>query len=252
MSMISTIALREFKTLFLSPLAWTVLAILQCILAYLFLTQVETFSIIQPKLATIEGAPGLTDIVVTPLYGNAAIILLLVTPLLTMRLICEERRNKTLSLLLSAPISNIDIIFGKYLGILGLLLLIVVLVTLMPLSLLMGSELDFGKLAANLLALLLLVCAFSSTGLFMSTIAGHPTIAAMGTFGILLLLWILDWTTSMQDQRSELFEYLSILRHFQTLQSGLISSADISYFLLFIATFLLLSIRSLDNDRLQK
>ena len=252
MKMISTIATREFKSLFLSPLAWTVLAILQCILAYLFLTQVETFSIIQPKLATIEGAPGLTDIVVTPLYGNAAIILLLVTPLLTMRLICEERRNKTLSLLLSAPISNIDIIFGKYLGILGLLILIVFLVTLMPLSLLMGGELDFGKLAANLLALLLLVCAFSSTGLFMSTIAGHPTIAAMGTFGILLLLWILDWTTSMQDQRSELFEYLSILRHFQTLQSGLISSADISYFLLFIATFLLLSIRSLDNDRLQK
>ena len=238
--------------MFLSPLAWTVVAILQCILAYLFLTQVETFTLIQPKLASIEGAPGLTDIVVTPLYGNAGIILLLVTPLLTMRLVCEERRNKTLSLLLSAPISNIDIIIGKYLGILGLLFLSVFLVTLMPLSLLMGGELDFGKLFANLLALLLLVTAFSSTGLFMSTIAGHPTIAAMGTFGILLLLWILDWTTGMKDQRSELFEYLSLLRHFQSLQSGLISSVDIGYFLLFTATFILLSILRMDNDRLQK
>jgi ABC-2 type transport system permease protein len=252
MSMVSTIASREFKSLFLSPLAWTVLAILQCILAYLFLTQVETFSLIQPKLAAIEGAPGLTDIVVTPLYGNAGIILLLVTPLLTMRLICEERRNKTLSLLLSAPISNADIILGKYLGILGLLFLMVFLITLMPLSLLMGGELDTGKLAANLLALLLLVTAFAAAGLFMSTIAGHPTVAAMGTFGILLLLWILDWTTGMKDQRSELFEYLSILRHFQNIQSGLISSADISYFLLFTATFILLSVRSLDNERLQK
>jgi gliding motility-associated transport system permease protein len=252
MSMILTIASREFKTLFLSPLAWTVLAILQCILAFLFLTQVETFNLIQPKLASIEGAPGLTDIVVTPLYGNAGIILLLVTPLLTMRLICEERRNKTLSLLLSAPISNADIIIGKYLGILGLLLLIVFLITLMPLSLLMGGELDSGKLFANLLALSLLVAAFSSTGLFMSAIAGHPTVAAMGTFGILLLLWILDWTTGMKDQRSELLEYLSILRHFQNLQSGQISSADVSYFLLFTATFILLSIRSLNNDRLQK
>ena len=171
--MIFTIASREFKTLFLSPLAWTVLAILQCLLAYLFLTQVETFTLIQPKLAAIEGAPGLTDIVVTPLYGNAGIILLLVTPLLTMRLICEERRNKTLSLLLSAPISNADIIIGKYLGILGLLLLVVFLITLMPLSLLVGCELDFGKLFANFLALLLLVTAFTSTGLFMSTLAGH-------------------------------------------------------------------------------
>ncbi|MFI3198840.1 MAG: ABC transporter permease, partial [Methylococcaceae bacterium] len=104
--MMLTIAKREFKSLFLSPLAWTVLAVLQGLLAYLFLTQVETFTLIQPKLASIDGAPGLADIVVTPLYGNAAIILLLVTPLLTMRLICEERRNKTLSLLLSAPIST--------------------------------------------------------------------------------------------------------------------------------------------------
>ena len=252
MSMILTIASREFKSLFLSPLAWTVLAVLQYILAYLFLTQVETFTLLQPKLATIEGAPGLTDIVVTPLYGNAGLILLLVTPLLTMRLICEERRNKTLSLLLSAPISNVDIILGKYFGLLGLLLLAVLLITLMPLSLLAGGELDVGKVAANLLALVLLVTAFTATGLFMSTIAGHPTVAAMGTFGILLLLWILDWTSGMQDQRSELLVYLSILRHFQNIQSGLISSVDIGYFLLFTATFILLSIRSLDNERLQK
>ena len=252
MNMIVTIASREFKSLFLSPLAWTVLAVLQCILAYLFLTQVETFTLLQPKLAAIEGAPGLTDIVVTPLYGNAGLILLLVTPLLTMRLICEERRNKTLSLLLSAPISTIDIILGKYFGLLGLLLLAVLLITLMPLSLLTGGELDAGKVAANLLALVLLVTAFTATGLFMSAIASHPTVAAMGTFGILLLLWILDWTSGMQDQRSELFEYLSILRHFQNIQSGLISTVDIGYFLLFTATFLLLSIRSLDNERLQK
>ena len=250
--MILTIAKREFKSLFLSPLAWTVLAVLQGLLAYLFLTQVETFTLIQPKLASIDGAPGLADIVVTPLYGNAAIILLLVTPLLTMRLICEERRNKTLSLLLSAPISTADIILGKYLGSLGLLLLVVFLVTLMPLSLLAGGGLDWGKLAANLLALVLLVSAFTATGLFMSTVAGHPTVAAMGTFGVLLLLWILDWSAGMNDRRSELFEYLSILRHFQNLQSGQLSSVDISYFLLFTATFILLSIRSLANDRLQK
>ena len=252
MNMILIIATREFKSLFLSPLAWTVLAILQAILAYLFLTQIDNFTLIQPKLAVIEGAPGLTDIVVTPLYGSAGLILLLITPLLTMRLISEERRNKTLSLLLSAPISSTDIIIGKYLGLLGLMLLMVLLITLMPLSLLAGGELDAGKLAANLLALLLLVTAFTATGLFMSTVAGHPTVAAMGTFGILLLLWILDWSAGMQDQRSELLEYLSILRHFQNLQSGLIGTVDIGYFLLFTATFIALSIRSLDNERLQK
>ena len=151
---------------------------------------------------------------------------------------------------MSAPISSVDIIIGKYLGSLGLLLILVFLITLMPLSLLVGCDLDMGKLFSNLLALILLVTAFTSTGLFMSTIAGHPTVAAMGTFGVLLLLWILDWTTSMNDQRSELFEYLSILRHFQNLQSGQLNTADISYFLLFTMTFLFLGIRSLNKDRL--
>ena len=252
MSKMLTIASREFKSLFLSPLAWTILAILQFILAFLFLSQVETFTLLQPQLADIDSAPGLTDIIVTPLFGNAGIILLLVTPLLTMRLICEERRNKTLSLLLSAPVSNTDIILGKYLSILGLMLLIIGLITLMPLSLLSGGDLDMGKLFANILALLLLVSAFTAVGLFMSCVSGHPTVAPMSTFGMLLLLWILDWSAGMKDQRSELFEYLSILGHFQNLQSGLISSADVSYFLLFITTFIVLSIRRLDNDRLQK
>ena len=143
--MILSIAYREFRSLFLSPLAWSILAIIQFILAYLFLTQVETFTAIQAQLSAIDSAPGLTDVIVTPLYGNAAIILMLVTPLLTMRLICEERRNKTLALLLSAPVSNSDIVIGKYLGILGLLLIMTGLITLMPLSLLAGGTLDFGK-----------------------------------------------------------------------------------------------------------
>jgi len=252
MSVTLVIATREFKSLFLSPLAWSILAVLQGILGYLFLNQVETFTLIQTKLAGMEGAPGLTDIVVTPLFSNAGIILLLVTPLLTMRLICEERRNKTLSLLLSAPISNSDIIIGKYLGTLGLLLVIVALIALMPLFLLMGGELDNGKFFSNFLALNLLVAGFSAVGLFMSTVTGHPTVAAIGSIGILLLLWILDWTNSIKDQRSELFEYLSILRHFQAIQSGQINSMDLCYFVLFIATFLLLSIRYLANERFQK
>ena len=251
-SLVLVIATREFKSLFLSPLAWSILAVLQVILGYLFLNQVETFTLIQTKLAGMEGAPGLTDIVVTPLFSNAGIILLLVTPLLTMRLICEERRNKTLSLLLSAPISNSDIIIGKYLGTLGLLLVIVALIALMPLFLLMGGELDNGKFFSNFLALNLLVAGFSAVGLFMSTVTGHPTVAAIGSIGILLLLWILDWTNSIKDQRSELFEYLSILRHFQAIQSGQINSMDLCYFVLFIATFLLLSIRYLANERFQK
>jgi ABC-2 type transport system permease protein len=133
-----------------------------------------------------------------------------------------------------------------------MLMLIVLLICLMPLSLLAGGELDSGKFICNILALFLLVAAFSSLGLYMSCIASHPTLAAIGSFGLLLLLWILDWSPGAGNQENGFFQYLSIPRHFQTLQSGLLNTADICYFLLFIIVFLILSIRRLEYDRLQK
>lgn len=249
---IITIAGRELRSLFLSPLAWTILGVTQLILAYLFLSQIDYYLTIQPKIAGIEGAPGVTDLVIAPLFANAAVILLLITPLLTMRLISEERRNQTLSLLFSAPLSMSEIILGKYLGIMAFMLIMIGLIVLMPLSLMAGATLDYGKLAAGVIALVLLMGAFSAVGLYMSSIANQPTVAAIGSFGLLLLLWILDWAGSNSDKGSELFASLSLLHHFENLLKGLIHSADIAYYLLFIVLFLTLSIRRLDNDRLQK
>jgi ABC-2 type transport system permease protein len=251
MNMILTIARRELKTLFLSPLAWTVLGILQFIFAYLFFSQVDAFIAFQAKLAGIDSAPGITDVIIVPLYANAGIILLLVTPLLTMRLISEERRNKTLVLLLSAPVAHYQIIIGKYFSMLALLIAIVLLMSLMPLSLLMGSELDGGKFLCNILALILLVSAFAALGLYMSCLTSQPTIAAISSFGLLLFLWLVNASASLMNQGGELINYLSLLKHFQRLQNGLLNTADLSYFLLFSATFLMLSIYRLERDRLQ-
>src|ERR1051325_8468131 len=116
--MIFSIAWREFRALFLSPLAWSVLAALQAIIALMFLGRVELVQRYQGQLLAMENAPGITELVVPDLYGNAAIILLLVVPLLTMRLVSEERRNRTMPLLYSAPVSMTEIILGKYLGVL--------------------------------------------------------------------------------------------------------------------------------------
>ncbi|OUR68329.1 ABC transporter permease [Cycloclasticus sp. 46_83_sub15_T18] len=246
------IAGREFRTLFLSPLAWTLLGVSQLILAYMFLTQIDYYLSIQPKLIGIAGAPGVTDLVVAPLFGNAAVILLLITPLLTMRVISDERRNKTISLLFSAPISMGDIVIGKFLAIYAFLLLILGLIVLMPLSLLTVGELDSGKFLACILALALLMAAFSALGLYMSAISPQPTVAAVASFGALLLLWIIDWAGSNSGNSSELFAYISLMRHYENLLRGLVNSSDLLYFILFIASFLILSIRRLDNDRLQK
>ena len=268
--MILTLAQRELRTLFLSPLAWTILAVVQFILAYLFLSQLNEFLTLQPQLKVIEGAPGVTDLIVVPLYGSAAFILMMVVPLLTMRLISEERRSRSLPLLLSAPLSMSEIIIGKYLGIVGFLIAMTLMLTVMPLSLLFAGNIDMGLLAAIVIGLVLLIAAFAAVGLYMSSLTQQPTVAAISTFGVLLLLWIIDWAGGKADAAaSGLPEYLSILRHFEAfskaifnsgdflyyhfegLSRGVFSSADVIYFLLFISTFLILSIRKLDAERMK-
>ncbi|MDD5036359.1 MAG: ABC transporter permease subunit [Methylococcaceae bacterium] len=246
------IAGRELRTMFLSPLAWSILGVIQAILGFMFLSQMDYYLMLQPRIAGMEEVPGLTDLIVAPLFANAGVILLLVTPLLTMRLICEERRNRTLSLLFTAPVSMAEIVLGKYLGVMSFLFIMVGMITLMPLSLLLGGGLDFGKLAACVLALGLLLAAFASVGLFISTLANQPTVAAISTFGALLLLWIIDWSGNGASTANSVLTYLSMLRHYESLLKGLVNTTDLAYFVLFILAFIVLSIHTLDNDRLQK
>ena len=248
--MIAHIAARELRALFLSPLAWSVLAVVQFILAYLFLAQIDTYMMFAPQLAGREDAPGVTDVIVAPLFGNAAVILLLVAPLITMRVLSEERRNRTLSLLISAPVSMTEIVLGKYLGILGFFFVVLTLLAAMALSLSFGTDLDLGKVASGLVGLALLIGAFSAAGLYMSSLTDQPTIAAVGSFGLLLLLWIINWAGSSGEQVSGLFSYLSLVGHYESLLKGLFNSADVIYYLLFILTFLVLSIQRLDANRL--
>jgi ABC-2 type transport system permease protein len=211
---------------------------------------VQWFLSNQSQLLASDSAPGLTQIIVSGLLGSAAIILLLVIPLLTMRLVSEERRNRTLSLLFSAPISMTEIVLGKYLGALSFLLLMVGMIALMPLALLSGGKLDPGLFLSSLLGLVLLVAGFAAVGLFMSTLTQHPAVAAISTFGTLLLFWILDWTGEGINGNGSLLAYLSLFNHYEPFLEGIFDSADAAYHLLFITTFLVLSIHRLDADRL--
>ena len=250
--MIFTIALRELRSLFLSPLAWTILAVLQFILAWRFFMQIDFFFSLQPQLAIINNAPGVTDLVVAPLYEFAGIVLLMVCPLLTMRLLSEEKRSGTIRLLLSSPVSMTEIVLGKYLGILLFLLIIIAMITLMPLSLVIGTELDWGKLFSGLLGLSLLLASFAAAGLYLSSLTIYPTIAAVSTFGLLIMLMIIDAASSNSTQGSSLFSYVSIMKHHTPMLRGMVNTADIAYYLLFISTFVVLTIRQLDAQRLQK
>jgi ABC-2 type transport system permease protein len=242
-----SLARHELYRLFLSPLAWLILALSQLILAYLFLTHIDYFMQIQGKISAIPGAPGVTELVVLPLFNNAATILLLLTPLITMRLIAEEHRNDSWPLLLSAPLSASQIVLGKYLGTLGFFLILILLIAVMPLSLSGGTTLDYRAIASGLLGLGLLAASFTAIGLFLSSLTKQPTIAAISTFSTLFLLWIIDWAGNMQE--AGVLSWLSLLSHFQPILQGDIHSKDIAYYLIIILFFLALTIHRLNAQR---
>ncbi len=246
---ILTIAGRELRSLFLSPLAWTLLAVLQAILSYALLIQMERFAEWQSRILNIPGAPGITELIVTPMLRTGACVLRIVIPFLTMRCVSEERRQGTLALLLCAPISMGEIILGKYLGLLAYLACILALIGALALMLLAGGTLDFGRLAAGMLGLALLGASVAAAGLFFSTLTSQPVIAAISTFGLVLGLWILDWTAGQTRGTGRLLEHLGLTRHLDALLRGLIDTYDIAYFLLIIASFLVLSTRRLASIR---
>ena len=248
--MIWVIARREFGAMFMAPLAWVILAVVQVILGYMFLTNLDNFMLLQPQLAQLENTPGVTDIVVTPLMQVAAIILLMVMPLITMRSIAEEKRSGSLTLLISSPLGMTEIVLGKFVGLMLFVLVLVSMLMLMPLSLYLGTTPDGGKLLSIYLGMILLLGAFCAIGLYLSSLTENQTIAAVGSFGILLMLWIVDWLAESVSNGQSLLAYLSLTRHHESLLEGVFDSADIAYYLLLIIGFLGLTVRQLDRERL--
>lgn len=254
--MIFTIAAKELKALFASPLAWVVLTFAQIILGYSFLRRLDDFLQIEPRLIRMASPPGITELVAAPTFAIAAALMLFAVPLLAMRLIAEERRNQTLVFLMSAPVSLTDIVLGKFVGLIGFLALIVAMVVLMPLTLAGGAALDYGLLASLALGLLLLAAAFGAVSLYVSSLTAHPLVAAIGAFGILLGMLLMGETAG-EHLRSRnwhlpaaLAQVLSPLRNFEPLAKGVLDTQAVACLLLLTVAFLALAIRQLDARRL--
>lgn len=245
--MILTIAAKELRALFSAPIAWVVLAVLQVILAWIFLASLDRYIGLQPQLVQYPNPPGATEFIVGPLFGSGAVVLLMLVPLLSMRLIAEERRNQTLTLLVSAPVSMTEIVIGKFLGLVLFLFAVVALMAAMALSLLAGGTIDFGLLAVHVIGLTLLGGAFAAIGLYFSALTANPVIAAVATLASLLVLWIVNMGAS--DPGSPL-HLISLMRHYESFAKGVIDTGDVAYYVLLITLFLLLATRRLDRDRL--
>jgi ABC-2 type transport system permease protein len=168
---------------------------------------------------------------------------------MTMRLFAEDRKSGSLTLLTSAPATLTEIVLGKFLGLSAFFLAVLVLMALMAFSLIGGTELDTGRLLAGLLGQLLLMLSFGAAGLFVSTLTKEPVIAAVGGFGLLLIIWLFEAMAYGSGMFSELFRHLSLIGHFEKLRRGVFDTADVAYYLLFITLFLWLAVQRLDVER---
>lgn len=245
--MIRLLVLRELRSLFAMPSTWFILAVLQFIFAWFFLARLEAFLEIQPQLAQLANPPGVTTTVAAPMFNTVALLLMMLVPMFTMRLIAEERRNQTLALLLSAPLSGRHIVLGKFLGLLIFLVVLMTGVPLMLYTLALGTDLDHGLLLSNILGLILLTASYIALGLYISALTTQPIIAAIGAFAVLIGLWLADIGAAAEDSP---WHSISPFNHFQNFNNGLLDSSDAAFFVLFTAVFLLLTMKRLHNNRI--
>jgi ABC-2 type transport system permease protein len=248
MKPVYTILKRELKSYFASPIAYVVLLVFLILSGIFFFLYLQGFveSQFDPRFQFFKERINLNDFVVRPYFGTVSIILLLMMPLITMRLIAEERRNFTAELLFTSPVRVFHIILGKFLASFCFFVVMVLISAVYVIVLMAYGNPDLGPLLSGYLGLFLLGGSFLSVGLFSSSLTENQIVAAVISFGILLVFWIIG---ASSDARDSILGYLSIINHLDNFTKGVIELRDIVYYLSFIFLGLFLTHIMLESER---
>ncbi len=241
--MSAIVARNELRRFFLTPLAWVLLAAVLAVLAYFFLVSLGAFFTLMPKIAGMADAPGVTDLVVLPVLRATASLLLVVVPLLGMRAIAADRQNGSFTLLQASGIGDARIVSGKYLGLLGFVIVFILLAALMPLSLTMGTSLDLGRVFAAIAGLILFAAALTAIAIASSALTQSAALAAVIALITSLVLWMLDAGARYEGISTTFVNYLALPTHLEPFLHGIVATVDIVYFLLIALVALTLATR---------
>ena len=232
-----SITKKELKAYFTSPIAYAVIAVFMLLVGFFFYSLVWWFNSQSMQMAQnpyYAQQVNINQMVYSPLFHNISIILLLMLPLLTMRLFAEEKRIGTEELLFTSPISVNQIILGKYLASLVVLAVMLLLTGLLSLFAFATGNPETAPVLVGYLGLFLMGAAFIAVGIFFSSLTENQIVAAILTFGALLLFWILSWATSSAGGMwKEVLNYLSFFQHFDGMTRGILDTADLVYYLSF-------------------
>ncbi len=244
---------KEMRLYFTSPVAWVIITMFLFIAGYFFYsifafyTLASMQSAMNPQMAR---ELNVTDSVLRPLFSNVSVILLLLMPLITMRLFAEERRSGTIELLLTYPVRDGAVLVGKYLAALALYAIMLALTLLYPGIVIYFARVEWGPLVTGYLGLLLMGATFLAVGIFASSLTENQIVAAITTFGTLLMLWVVGWSAEyVGGPWGRVLSHLSILEHFDTFARGVLDTKDVIFYVDVTIVALFLTLRSLEARR---
>ena len=248
MSNVLAIARRELNSYFASPIAYVVIGFFALMYGFFFYSLLLYFD--RQSLQAAGQPVNVNEQFLRPVFLNATVIFLFVLPLVTMRTYSEEKRSGTIELLLTAPLTDLQIIIGKFLGAMGLYAAMMAL-TLVHVGLLFAfGNPEWRPVATTYLGMLLMGGCFVSVGLLISSLTKNQIVAGMVTFGVFLMLWVINWIASfMGPTAQQVLNYLSITDHLDDFTKGIIDTKHIVYYVSFITFGLFLTARSVDTER---
>jgi ABC-2 type transport system permease protein len=249
---------KEMSLYFVSPIAYVVAGVFLVLTGFFFQTLLDLV-IRQSFQAAMQamrfGGPVEIDVpgvVSREFFGVTGTILMFIVPMLTMGVYAEERKRGTMELLATSPVTDLELVLGKFLASLSLLL-VMLLPTALQFAILYRSSdpaPPWRIVLAGYLGVVLLGSALIALGSFLSSLTENQIIASVTTFGLFLVLWVLDASVRNSGSRvGETLQYLSILRHYEDFTRGVVDTSNLIFYVSLIVLGLFLTLRSLDSLR---
>ncbi len=250
-----TIAGKELRSAFVSPIAYVVLTGFMLLGGWFFFNLLNRFNFLvqiymSMRNPEMQARLNLNDLVIAPLLGNLSVVLIILIPVITMRSFAEEKRAGTYELLMTSPLSIAEIVVGKFLGTVAFLLVMLGLSGIYPLILIAYGNPEPGIIAAGYLGLFLLAVCFATIGLLTSSFTDNQIVAAVSCLVTLLLFYVISWPAETAGPTmAAVLKYLSLTEHFSEMVRGVIETKDVIYFLSVIVLALFLTHRSVESVR---
>jgi gliding motility-associated transport system permease protein len=243
---------KELHSYFTSPIAYLLLTMFALIFGFFFWNSLGYFVLMgmESQMRGQMMPMNLNEMVIRPLLSNVGVIGLFFIPMITMRLFAEEKRSGTIELLATSPVRDVEIILGKWLAAVGLYACMLLVAALNLAFLFKYGKPDWKPLLIGYLGLLLQAGALLAIGTFISTLTKNQIIAGAATFGVCLLLWVLEWVSGYETAAwAQVLAYMSIITHFESFAKGVLDLKDAIFYVTVIFLGLFFTARSMESLR---